>query len=190
MITVTGYPSETEQTFSTPTSFDSNELVRYLIVKQSDFLGDEYIDVEYNSETIRIYIETECRYTPVEVHFQNKEGAQQTLTFFKARTDRMNVDSEQFETDRGQPLLGNHQFIDYNKNGKSSFKVNSGFVDEVLNDSFKQLVLSERVWVLDGDVFVPVNIKARTLEYKTRQKDRLINYEIEFEYSYNEINNV
>jgi hypothetical protein len=28
------------------------------------------------------------------------------------------------------------------------------------------------------------------LEYKTRQKDRLINYEIEFEYSFNEINNI
>jgi len=28
------------------------------------------------------------------------------------------------------------------------------------------------------------------LEYKTRMKDRLINYEVEFEYAFNEINNI
>ena len=30
----------------------------------------------------------------------------------------------------------------------------------------------------------------KSFEYKTRQKDRLINYEIEFENAFNEINNI
>ena len=38
--------------------------------------------------------------------------------------------------------------------------------------------------------FTPLNIKSKQLEYKTRQKQRLINYAIDFEPSYNEINNI
>lgn len=174
--------------FDTPTSYNSNELVRYLVLKSEDFLDAEWIDVTYNGETIRINLITECRYNPVEIHFQNKHGAQQALTFFKSETSRINIDSQNFESDRGQPLFGNHQFVDYNKNGRTSFKVNSGFVDESINDDFKQLLLSERVWRLEGSLFVPLNIKTSSLEYKSRQKDRLINYEIEFEYSFNDIN--
>ena len=37
---------------------------------------------------------------------------------------------------------------------------------------------------------MPLNVSKKSLEYKTRQNDRLINYEFEFEYAYNEINNV
>jgi hypothetical protein len=95
-----------------------------------------------------------------------------------------------FQSNRGQSNLGNHQFVNYNVEGKSSFKVNSGFVDESANEIFKQMLLSERVWQFVDENYIPLNIKSSSLEYKTRQKDRLINYEIEFEYSFNEINNI
>ena len=54
---------------------------------------------------------------------------------------------------------------------------------------FKQLFLSDLVWNFDGTTFIPVNLGSSSLEYKTRQRDRLINYEVEFEYAFNEINN-
>lgn len=190
MIIVKGHPSNTELTFATVTSYESSELVKYLVVKGADFPNDEYIEVTYNGETIRIDLINECRYTPAEIHFQNKEGAEQVLTFYKARTNSLSVNSEEYESDRGQPLVGNHQFVNYNVNGRESFKVNSGFVDEELNDVFKQLMLSERVWIYENNLMTPINIKSRSLAYKTRQKDRLINYEFEFEYSYNEVNNI
>ena len=59
-----------------------------------------------------------------------------------------------------------------------------------LNEDFKQLLLSTRVYLYQGGAMVPINVKTANLQYKTRQKERLINYEIEFAYSYNEINNV
>jgi len=68
--------------------------------------------------------------------------------------------------------------------------MNSGFVDEAMNETFKQLFLSERVWQFDGTNYIPLKLGSKSLEYKTRMKDRLINYEVEFEYAFNDINNV
>ena len=72
----------------------------------------------------------------------------------------------------------------------SNFTLNSGFVAEEMNDIFTELLLSERIWSYDGTDFTPLNIKSKNLEYKTRQKERLINYAINFENSYNLINNI
>jgi hypothetical protein len=44
--------------------------------------------------------------------------------------------------------------------------------------------------MLQGDIFTPLNVASSSLEYKSRQKDRLINYEIEFEEAFNLINNI
>lgn len=189
-IVVTGYPSTTSQSFATPTSYDSSELIRYLVVDAADFVGDEYLEIVYNSETITVYLTEECRYTPVEIHFINKDGAQQVLTFYKSRKDELKTDRETFESDRGQPSAGFHQFVDYNVTGRSMFSVNSGYVDEDMNDTFKQLMLSERIWTIESGSFVPLNLKKSNLKLKNRQNDRLINYEFDFEYGYNEINNI
>lgn len=190
-MTVISYPNnEINYTISEPTSLLSNEIVQYLWIDVSETTTDEYIEIFYNGVTTTLLIIDECRYTPIDIFFQNKEGAQQTLTFFKAKTDSLSVTKDTFESDRGQPSDGNHQFIDFNVNGKAKFKVNSGFVDEAMNETFKQLLLSQRLWKFENGIFTPLNVSSSSLEYKTRQKDRLINYEIELEYSFNEINNI
>ena len=52
------------------------------------------------------------------------------------------------------------KFVNYNANGKSKFTVNSGFVEESNNEAFKQLILSERVWIYDGN-FMPLNVSKK-----------------------------
>lgn len=188
MITVKSYPlNEIDYSIATPSSTFSYELVKYLWVDVSEAITDTYIEITYNSVVTTLLITDECRYTPVDIAFQNKEGALQILTFFKAKRDSLSVESEQYEGNLGQ---GRHQFIKYNKTGKTKFNVNSGFVSEDLNDVYKQLLLSERVWLLNNGVEVPLNVSSSSLEFKTRQNDRLINYQIEFEHAFNEINNV
>ena len=193
-VTVISYPTnEINDSFNTDTTHESAELVKYVWVNLEDLTNDTYVEIVYNSVTITLDVVDECRYTPVNIMFQNVEGAEQTIQFFKAREDKMKVKSEEYESDRGQPSAGFHQFVNYNVQAKTSFKVNSGFMLEAMNDSFKQLFLSERIWWLENDGTLysrPINIKSSTLEYKTRQKDRLINYEVEFEFAFNEVNNI
>jgi len=191
MITVISYPdNQINESIAEPTSVLSNELVQNLWVNVSEATTDTYIEIVFNGVTTTLLITDECRYTPIDIFFQNKEGALQTLTFFKAKSDSLTTTSEEFETDRGQPLAGNHQYVTYNVQGKSSFKVNSGFVAEAMNETFKQLLLSERVWMYSDEIFTPLKVSSKSLEYKTRQKDRLINYEIGFDYAFNEINSI
>jgi len=190
-ITVISYPDNIlNETYTEGTSSNSLEIIKNVWIDVSEATTDEYIEITYNGVVTTLYIQDESKHEPIDIAFVNKSGAEQFLTFFKKKTSDMKVKSEDFESDRGQPIDGNHQFVKYNVNGKSKFKVNSGFVYEELNETFKQLLLSEQVWHYDGDKFIPLNVSSSSLSYKTRQNDRLISYEIEFEYSYNEINNI
>ena len=191
IITVISYPNN-EINFSEDVgnTLNSSELIKYMWVDVSEAPTDEYIEITYNSETITLLIEDECSYTPIDIFFQNKEGAEQVLTFFKTQKESISITSEEYESNNGQPNLGNHQITKFNVQGKTKFKVSSGFVSEQTNEAFKQLLLSERVWKYESGVFTPLNIATTSLEYKTRQNDRLINYEIDFNYAFNEINNI
>ena len=191
IITVISYPAN-QINFSQDVgdTILSNEMVKYMFINLSEATTDEYVEITYNGETITLLITDECRYIPIDIYFQNKEGAQQVLTFFKAQTETLSVTSEEFQASRGQANLGNHQYIKYNVQGRQKLKVNSGFVAEEMNETFKQLFLSQRVWKYENGIFTPLNLSSKSFEYKTRQKDRLINYELEFEYAFNEINNI
>jgi hypothetical protein len=191
MITVISYPlNEINYSITEPTSLLATEMVQNLWVDVSEATTDEYVEIVFNGVTTTLLITDECRYTPIDIAFQNKDGALQMLTFFKAKTESLSTSKEEFESNRGQPNAGNHQYVKFNVQGRTKFKVNSGFVEESMNQTFKQLLLSERVWSYENEIFTPLNVASSSLEYKTRQKDRLINYEIEFENAFNEINNI
>ena len=181
MITVKSYPNlEIDYSIDDEDyleSTHSNGAVQNVWVNISEAPTDEYIEIVYNGVTTTLLITEECRYTPID-------------TAFQAKSESLSVTNEEFESDRGQPQDGNHQYVRFNVQAREKFKVNSGFVKEVMNETFKQLLLSERVWMLEDDVYTPLNVASKTLEYKTRQKERLINYEIEFDFAFNEINNV
>mgnify|MGYP005818213195 CR=1 FL=1 len=188
--TVKSYPdNEIDETFNYVATTDSSELVQYIWIQCNETTTDEYIEVEYNSQTVTLLLEDECKYQPVDVFFINKEGAEQVFTFFKEQKNNIEVNSTEFESDRGQPSEGNHQFIRYNVQAREGLTLNSGFVDEEMNEIFTQMLLSERIWSYDGS-FTPLNIESKSLSYKTQLNERLINYEIRFKPSYNTINNI
>ena len=189
--TVISYPdNEINIGLFVPDTLLSSEIVKYIWVQLSETTTDSYVEIVYLGVTTTLLIQDECKYTPVDIFFQNKFGQEQVITFFKEQTDSITISDEQFESDRGQPSLGNHQFIRYNVQARSKLKLNSGFIDEDMNDVFQELLLSERIWSYDGTNFTPLNIKSKSLEFKTRQKQKLINYSIDFEPSYNQINNI
>ncbi len=190
--TIISQPTNTiNETIIIADSLNSYELIQYLWVDTSEAdPTDTHIEITYNSEVITLRLIDECRYTPIDIVFVNKAGAEQIITFFKKQVDSVNVTDEVFESDRGQPSEGNHQFVRFNVNSKSKFTANSGFVPESNNETFKQLLLSEKVWRYNDPTFTPLNISSKSLEFKTRQNDRLINYELEFEFGFNDINNV
>ncbi len=192
LITVISYPdNEINFSVTEAATTTSSELIQLAWVQLDETTTDTYIEVHRAAVKVAtIRIKDAHKYTPLDIVFQNKEGGQETITFFKEKIDSLNISKETYESDSGQPSLGNHQFKDYNVQARSSFSINSGFVNENYNDVFNELLLSKRIWTYENTTMIPINIRTSSIEYKTRQRNRLINYLIEYDYSYNEVNNV
>lgn len=140
-------------------------------------------DFYYYSEEL-----CEPKYTPMTCYFINRFGGWQFLTFFKAKINTFEGKSESYNLLPSSidynPLQGQKRV--FNNDLKQKVKCNTGFVPENYSELIQDLMVSE-VILLDNK---PVNIITSSFEEKTSLKDKNINYEIEFEYSYNLINDV
>jgi len=136
----------------------------------------------------------ECKYEPKKIVFVNKLGVKEDLWFFKKSTHSISTEKETFRANTINSYvsgdLSNHVYKDFNINGRESMTLNTGFVPESFKENFKQLMLSERVWIDNGADLLPVNIKNTELDLKQSVNEKLINYTIEIEYSFDKINNI
>jgi hypothetical protein len=130
----------------------------------------------------------ECKYTPVKCSFINRYGGWEFLNFFKAQTNTISTKGTDYKLNQEDfnynVQVG--QAKSFNINGTQTIKLNTGFVDENYSELITDLLLSETI-LLDEK---PVMVKTQGSELKTSLKDKMINYEIEFEYAYNLINDV
>ena len=148
--------------------------------------------------TIDVTILDECKYEPKKVTFVNKFGALQDMYFFKKSVEKMNVKKESYKSNILNSSNGysssNHVYRDFNVVGKESITLSSGFLSEEYNEVFKQMMLSEKVWITNitesGEQVLPINVKTSNINYKTSLNDRLVEYTIEFDKSFNVINDI
>jgi hypothetical protein len=140
----------------------------------------------------------ECKYEPKKVSFINRWGALQDLWFFKKSVESMNVEKESYKSNilgyDGTYSTSNHVNRDFNVVGKESVTLSSGFLDEEYNKVFKEMMLSEKVWITNvtesGEQVLPINVKTGEITYKTSLNDKLVQYTIEFDKSFDTINNI
>lgn len=130
----------------------------------------------------------EPKYTPITCTFINRFGGWQYLTFFKASSSSIETTSKDFNM---LPSNVNYNVLQgqkqrFNFQGKQKIKCNTGWVDENYHELIQDLLLSEVV-LLDSK---PAIVKSQSFDIKTSLKDKVINYEIEFEYNYGLINDV
>jgi len=157
------------------------------------------IIISDNISTEIINVETlqECKYEPKKVTFINKFGVLQDIYFFKKSVEKMNVKKESYKSNilSGSTYdRSNHVYTDFNVVGKESITLSSGFLSEEYNEVFKQMMLSERVWITnindDGEQVLPINVKTSNITYKTSLNDKLVEYTFDFDKSYDTINNI
>ena len=179
----------------------------------TDFFDEYRIDdvdevrvvYEDNVHIIKVKTVEECKYNPHRITFRNRFGVMEDLWFFKKSVTSMSVKGEEFRANQLTSRINARELNigydntaitrssqEYNKNGVEKITINSGFVDEALNESFKQLMLSEEVELYDfnNDVRSAVKIKDSELKLKTSTNDKLINYTIEVEMSNSIIDNI
>ena len=136
----------------------------------------------------------ECKYTPYKIIFRNKLGAKQELWFFKSSRLSMQIERDEFKgntiKDYRSGIISSHRGVNFSTMSKQTLTINSGFVPESFNEIFKQLMLSEQVWIDYNQQVLPINISNQSIDYKTSLNNKLINYTIDVEFSFNTTNNV
>lgn len=148
------------------------------------------------SRSIPVELIDECKHTPYKITFLNRYGALQDLWFFKKRTDEFSVEREQYNK---TILTTNSTGVAFNPNHHQSnlldvssdraFRMNTGFISEDHNEVINELMVTEFCWLTDGEV-IPVKPTTSSMVRKTELNDKLINFEVEFEYANSYIQNV
>ena len=138
-------------------------------------------------------------YDPIRVTFVNKYGALQDLWFDKKSINSIEVQSSDYKSSvmnfSSNPTYDTsaHQNRVLDLVGKESITMNTGYIDESFNEVFRQLMLSEQVWMTrltDTEEVLPLRPKTQSLQFKTRTNDKLVNYTVEFDFAFDKINTI
>ena len=181
------------------TDYESNKCLEAYFNDYSIGAVDKIIVSDSDGiQTINVSILEECKYEPKKVTFVNKYGALQDMYFFKKSVEKMNVKKESYKSNILDSNYvynsSNHVYRDFNVVGKESITLSSGFLSEEYNEVFKQMMLSEKVWVTniieDGEQVLPINVKTSNITYKTSLNDKLVEYTFDFDNSFNVINDI
>lgn len=138
----------------------------------------------------------EPKQTPYKVAFVNKFGVIQDLWFFKRRDNTINISKEEYKENTLEVnsvvnySLNQATKIPYNFKAQKSIRLNTGFVVEEFNEVIQQLLLTENAWIHENGVVTPVIPKTSSLEYKTSLNDKVINFTVDFDYAFNEVNTI
>tara|TARA_R110000822_G_scaffold145919_9_gene284861 strand:- start:1952 stop:2872 length:921 start_codon:yes stop_codon:yes gene_type:complete len=134
------------------------------------------------------------KHTPLKLTFINKFGAYQDIWFDKKSVESMTASEERYKASIINGLgiynISNHTNKILSKNGSEKVTINTGFIDEQMYYPLKEMILSESVWVTKDGQVLPVNLDTSSLTHKTKLNDKLIQYTIDFTYSFDIINTI
>ena len=144
-------------------------------------------------EVIKIKEIKECKHNPYKITFVNKYGALQDIWFFKRANLSMQTTEESYKANivsSGTYSINSRQKTVFDKKGVERLQLNTGFYPESYNEIFRQLSLSEELWITYENRILPVTLLSSELTYKTSLNDKLINYTMDVEFAFNKINNI
>ena len=173
---------------------NTNAVVKYAA---STIGANNVATVEIGATTLRVR-QMECsKYDAYNIVFINKHGVLQDLYFFMKSIKSLSTTKETYKSNT--LTLGSsasydttaHQYRNIDIQGRDSIVLSTGFVSEDYNEPIKELMLSEKVWMVTPESeIIPVNVTTSEATFRTSLNDKMVEYQIGFEYAYDAINNV
>lgn len=169
----------------------------------------QYLTIPANTSTIKVYdtddttllktvtVDNICepKFTPLKVTFVNRLGAYEDVYFYKKTIESFDVRSETFKTN-----TINHSTVSYgtnaaqkqlyNVNANTRLTLNTGFIHEDTVSSIEELMITEYAWIRYEGKTLPIIPVTKNMTMKSSLNDRLIDYAIDFEFSFDKINNI
>ena len=189
-------------------SDDSADKIQYVVISTDNAVTGDTITFTSTTgalQTTTITIEEVCepRYDAFRSIFYNRYGALQTFWFPKKSTKTNIIKNEQYNAntivfDNGPVKYSTekHMTKRFNVIGRNAINLNTSLLQECYNVAVKDLLLSEQVWLEyptspTNLATTPVIIQTKNLVDKTSANDKaLIQYNIDFEFAFETINNV
>ena len=155
--------------------------------------GDFYDITPYSGSTpigspLRFTKKCESKYPNVRLKWKNRFGQWDYFNFDMVSRKSMDVQTKTYQP---QPGGWNSSVLSYTDSDSSkqnfatdafeSITINTDWIDESYNDWFKQLLVSDEIYIVE-DTDIRVNLKTTNLEFKTGVVDKLINYTFDLEY--------
>lgn len=170
-------------------------------IQNNDFTAGDTSDTVETTTVIITRIDCTKYGAGRKIIFINRYGALQELWFFLKEVNTTNVKSDKYQRNiistTGTYSNLNHPIKTFDKQGKVSHSLSSGFYPESANAWFEELLLSEYVWMVrprfaspSSNEIVPLTVKTSNITHKTSLNDKLIQYTIQFEEAFDYINNV
>ena len=190
---------------------NTNDIVKYLALNYNSRPGVIPIIIADNlkitnlntGEEIIIDIEviTECIYEPVKITFVNRQGVLQEFNTYKVSKQKLKSTNDSYNRSvlkedviAGVPVLSydqtDHRTRDYNKQSTRSIELNTGYITEDNNLIMEEMLVSENIWITVDEVVHPVNLTTKNISLLSKINDQLIKYKIDFDYSYQEVQNI
>jgi hypothetical protein len=145
-------------------------------------------------QTVSIERICEPRYTPILVNFVNKFGAIQGIYFFKKSIESVSTSSETYKRSlvdsTGSYSINEHSVRTLRTVGTESITMNTGYMDQGMNRTMEELLMSHQVWATINSVVTPIIITSNQLTYKTSVNDRLVDYTITADMAFNLANDL
>ena len=171
----------------------SDDIMEYV----SELDIDEAHVIKSDGKVEVISVETlPCnKYENVRLTFVNKFGALQDIHFSAKTTESMNskgsnYNSINFDYDNLSNNYGRHSVRDFNKNATVRHTLNTDYLHESYSEVFRQLIVSEEVWMEHKGTVKPVNVTTNSLQKKTHANNGLVQFTISVKESHSLINNI
>ena len=191
------------ETITPITIVNTDEIV--VNVDIPNFLQDGYIEIENQTTNESIFFDvevvTECIYEPVKITFLNRHGVLQDFYSYKVSKETIKSTSDKYSRSvlkesvvNNIPIVSysttEHNTVNYNKQATKSIELNTGYIPEDNNVVIEEMIESEYIWLTIDNVIIPTNLSTKSVPLLTKINDQLIKYKLNFDYSFNEVQNI
>ena len=191
------------QTVTAIPILNNNDIVENIIYLNADLVNNiRILNTDTQEETfIDVEVVTECIYDPVKITFVNRHGVLQEFYSYKVSKEQIKSTSDSYNKSilnedviSNTPVLSyntsEHRKREYNKQATKSIELNTGYLPEDNNVLIEEMLESEYVWLTLDNEIKPVNLTSKSVSLLTKTNDQLIKYKLNFDYSYNEVQNI
>lgn len=148
---------------------------------------------DMSTQEILIKTVVQCKFNPYRVTFVNKCGALEDLWFYGRNKVTLNTQDSKYKANiltAGTYDTSMHQKRVLNKMGSETIELNSNWYPESMNETFRQLILSDKAWLFYEGEILPINITTSSVQFKDEAGDGLISYQMQAEFAFDKINSV